>query len=63
MALEAGVDVVCDEEGYVEVGEAEELGEFEHGVDWALEGQREDENVWRWRFLIHRRNGDESEAK
>lgn len=42
VAEEARVSVVAEEDGYVEVGEAEELGEVEHGVYVALEWEGED---------------------
>lgn len=41
---------VREEHGNMEFVEAEELGKLEHRVHMALQGVREDENMW-WEFL------------
>ena len=44
---EATVGVEAVEEGDSDAGEAKKFGELEHGVDVALDGEREDENMRR----------------
>lgn len=48
VAAEAAVGVLGEEDGDVDVGEAEELCQFQHRVDVPLHRQREDQDV-RWR--------------
>lgn len=45
--------VVAVEEGDLDAGKAKKFGELEHGVDIALDGEREDEDMRRDRPLIH----------
>ena len=46
-----GVEAV--EEGHFDAGEAKKFGEFEHGVDVSLDGEREEEDMRRDRASIH----------
>ena len=45
--------IVAVEEGDLDAGKAKKFGELEHGVDVALDGEREDEDMRRARPLIH----------
>ena len=50
---EAAVGVEAVEEGHFDAGEAKKFGEFEHGVDVSLDGEREEEDMRRDRASIH----------
>lgn len=50
---EAAVGVVGVEEGDAEAGEGKKFGEFEHGIDMALNGKREDKDMGRDRPMFH----------
>ena len=45
--------IVAVEEGDLDAGKAKKFGELEHGVDVALDGEWEDEDMRRDRPLIH----------
>ena len=47
MSEKATVDVFGVEEGDVDAGEAEKLGQLEHAVDVSLSREWENENWWR----------------
>ena len=50
---EAVVGVVGVEEGDADAGERKKLGEFEHGIDVTLNGEREDNYMGRQRLRFH----------